>query len=252
MHDAVADVLDQRRALSRKSPVGVVVSLLVHLVILLALVITSRSAVDHRTPVINVRLAGVQTAAANATARIAQPTPPATPRPVEKKAEPKKAEEPKKKAPPALKEQETLFGKAAKPKGKAETATATAPPVTTTQPLTPGASFDDSPAGSLPGVGTAGITGLEGGDFPYADYLERMVTLVGRNWLRPQSTADVITVIYFRIQKDGTIKNWEIRKSSGSGVFDRAALRAVIETNPLPRLPLQYTGNYLGVHLTFH
>jgi TonB family protein len=104
----------------------------------------------------------------------------------------------------------------------------------------------------MPGVGTAGITGLEGGDFPYTFYLERMVGLIGGNWLRPQTGADIAVVVYFRIERSGNLRDARISKSSGSGIFDRAALRAVLESSPLPPLPGGYRDRYLGVHLTFH
>jgi outer membrane biosynthesis protein TonB len=39
--------------------------------------------------------------------------------------------------------------------------------------------------------------------------------------------------------------------ASGNGLFDRAALRAVIESSPLPPLPFGYSGTYINVHLTF-
>ena len=103
----------------------------------------------------------------------------------------------------------------------------------------------------LPGVGTAGVTGLEG-NFPYTFYLERMIGLIGRNWLRPQSSADVMVVVYYRIDRGGRIYDVRISRSSGSGVFDRAALRSVLESSPLPPLPTGFRDRYLGVHLTFH
>ncbi len=106
-------------------------------------------------------------------------------------------------------------------------------------------------AGGEIGVGEAGVTGLEGGDFPYTLYLDRMKTLVGARWIRPQIATGAKTVIYFRIERDGTIRDAAVETASGNGTFDRAALRAVLETSPLPPLPFGYSGNYLGVHLTF-
>jgi TonB family protein len=101
------------------------------------------------------------------------------------------------------------------------------------------------------GVGQAGVTGLEGGDFPYTLYLDRMKTLVGARWIRPQVAAGATTVVYFRIERDGTIRDVSIETGSGNSTFDRAAQRAILETSPLPPLPFGYSGNYLGVHLTF-
>jgi TonB family protein len=252
VRDAVAEVLIQRRDLSKGEASGLVPSLLVHGVLVVLFLIASRPRPVELPPqVLTVRLAPAAAGAKSRNATVSAPRVEPKPEPVTKPA----AEEPKK-APPALKDQETLFGQAAKPKARKDEPAATAPPEPVAkQPDTPGASFAESGQGGvglMPGVGAAGITGLEGGNFPYNFYLERMVTLIGENWLRPQTGADITTVVYFQIHKDGSIREAEIRKSSGSGVFDRAAIRAVIESSPLPRLPVGYSGSYLGVHLTFH
>ncbi len=99
-------------------------------------------------------------------------------------------------------------------------------------------------------AGSSGVTGLEGGDFPYTIYIDRMRNLIGTHWFRPQSATAVATV-HFVINRDGSIRDVTLDASSGNGVFDRAAQRAVVEASPLPPLPFAYSGTYLGVHLTF-
>ena len=251
MRDAVADVLEERQALSRREWSGYPASIALHALLVVALLGIARSPEPAREPVLTVRLAAAaQPAARAATSAVTSSAPPAAK--VEPPPPPPPRQEPKQ-APPALKNQETLFGSAAKPKTpKADTpAEPVAPP--REEPATAGATFaDPMPGIGLPGVGNAGITGLEGGDFPYTFYLERMVGLIGGNWLRPQTGADITTEIYFRIDRSGTIRDARVSKSSGSGVFDRAALRAVLESSPLPPLPGGYRDRYLGVHLTFH
>ena len=107
------------------------------------------------------------------------------------------------------------------------------------------------PAGPPPvPAGGSGVTGLEGGDFPYPLYIERMHTLIGQKWLRPQ-ISNVTTIIYFIIDRDGTIRDAKVETPSPNPTFDRAALRAVLESTPLPPLPFGYGGTFLGVHLTF-
>jgi TonB family protein len=107
------------------------------------------------------------------------------------------------------------------------------------------------PGGPAPvPAGGSGITGLEGGDFPYPIYIERMHTLIGQKWLRPQ-ISNVTTTIYFSIDRDGTVRDVKVETSSLNPTFDRAAQRAVLESSPLPPLPFGYNGTYLGVHLTF-
>ena len=100
-------------------------------------------------------------------------------------------------------------------------------------------------------VGGSGVTGLEGGDFPYTLYLQGMHRRIGTNWFRPQVAAGTATIIYFRILRDGTIGEARVETSSGNGTFDRAALSAVRSSSPLNPLPFAYAGTYLGVHLTF-
>jgi TonB family protein len=101
-------------------------------------------------------------------------------------------------------------------------------------------------------IGASGVTGLEGGDFPYTIYIDRMKSLIGQRWLRPQADSSGVTAtVYFIIDRDGTIRDAKNEISSGNGTFDRAALRAVLEASPLPPLPFAYNGTYLGVRLTF-
>jgi periplasmic protein TonB len=251
VRDAVADVLEERQALSRREWSGYPASIALHVALGLALLVASRAPEAPKQPVLTVRLAAAQPAAAVTNAKVATTAPPVAK--AEPAPPPPPAESPEaKKAPPALKNQETLFGQAAKPKTKSEE---TARPATPPRDVPPsaGATFaEPTPGIGLPGVGTAGVTGLEGGDFPYTFYLERMVRLIGDNWLRPQTGADITVVIYFRIERNGEIREARVSKSSGSSVFDRAALRGVLESSPLPPLPSGYRDRYLGVHLTFH
>ena len=100
-------------------------------------------------------------------------------------------------------------------------------------------------------VGGSGVTQLEGGDFPYSIYIERMKTLIGSHWFRPQVADSTAAIVYFAIDRDGTIRDAKVEDASGNGLYDRAALRAVLEASPLPPLPFGYSGTYLGVHLKF-
>jgi TonB family protein len=77
-----------------------------------------------------------------------------------------------------------------------------------------------------------------------------MKSLIGTHWFRPQGATATAT-IHFTINRDGTIRDVMLEKPSGDGTFDRAAQRAVMESSPLPPLPFAFSGNYLGVHLTF-
>ena len=126
-------------------------------------------------------------------------------------------------------------------------------PVQQTAPLTVPVAPPAVPGVANPNditAGTSGVTGLEGGDFPYTIYIDRMRNLIGTHWFRPQGTTAAATV-HFVINRDGSIRDVTLDTSSGNGTFDRAAQRAVVEASPLPPLPFAYSGTYLGVHLTF-
>ena len=100
-------------------------------------------------------------------------------------------------------------------------------------------------------IGGTGVTALEGGDFPYTVYIDRMKNLIGTRWLRPQVANGTMATVHFTVDRDGSIRDATVETASGNGTFDRAALRAVLESSPLPPLPFGYSGTYLGVHLTF-
>ncbi len=100
-------------------------------------------------------------------------------------------------------------------------------------------------------IGGSGVTGLEGGDFPYTLYIQGMHRRIGTNWFRPPVADGTRVLVYFRILRDGTIGEVRVESSSGNPTFDRAALSAVKSSSPLNPLPFAYDGTYLGVHLTF-
>jgi TonB family protein len=248
MQDRVAEVLAQRSALNRSAGTGVALSLLLHSGLgALALYAAThasppRPASPLRIQFASMRQPSVPSTAARTAPRIEEPTPQAEPQKQPKIEEPK-AQTP----PPKQAEKNTVplspFGRSTK-KGS-ETPPAAAPkPAASSAPL-PGATTADIP------IGGSGVTGLEGGDFPYTLYIEGMQRRIGSNWFRPQIAGGMTVVIYFRIKRDGSITDASVETSSGNGTFDRAALSAVRSSSPLPPLPFGYTENYLGVHLTF-
>jgi len=235
MEDRVGDVLAQRAALHNGAGAGIALSLLLHGGLSALAIWAALHHAEAQTPrAIQIRLAPV--------ARASEPAAPvvAKAQPVTKIEKPAPAVEAKPPIAPPKPEKNTIplspFGKSTK-KGS-ETA---APSVAVPPP---------APAIAVP-VGGAGVVGLEGGDFPYTIYIDRMKTLIGSRWFRPQVGAGPTTTVHFVIDRDGAIRDAKVEAESGNGTFDRAALRAVLESSPLPPLPFGYTGNYLGVHLNF-
>ena len=101
-----------------------------------------------------------------------------------------------------------------------------------------------------------GLGGRPGGtrfdqDFEYAFYQRQMIARVQANWQQIPVRGRATVVIRFTIFRDGAISDAEVETSSGQSLLDRAALRAVVLAEPLPRLPDSYPRDRVGVHLLF-
>lgn len=239
MEDRVAEVLAQRAALERGPAAGIVLSILLHGgITALAVYAALHAKPPQLANVLTIRFA--PTPAPIVPANAAKPKPAAPvihePVPVVETPKPVKPQTPAKNtAPPSP------FGKSTKKPGL------TPPPPSAPAP----AATSTAPAVPAVAPGTSGVVGIEGGDFPYTMYLTNMNRMIGTHWFRPQITGDLTTKISFTINRDGSITDAKIEQSSGNGTADRAALRAVLESSPLPTLPFGYNGTYLGVHLIF-
>ena len=233
MHDAVGEVLAQRKALDRGAGAGVALSLLLHGGITAAALFAAlRHPPEQNVPMIEIKFAKMP-AVAPAPADDGRLKPAATPKP-QPVAPPQPAPVVKPVAKPV----------AASPFGKSAKKPTAAPP----QPATANSQPSTANSVEIPVGGTGAVVE---GDFPYTIYIDRMTTLIGHHWARPEVTPGVTTIVKFVIDRDGTIHDAVTETASGNGTFDRAALRAVIETSPLPPLPFGYAGTYLNVHLTF-
>ncbi len=252
MRDGVAEVLAQRERLNRGAGTGVLISALLHGGLTALLVYSAMHATTTKpVGLVNIQFAPISTAAP----AVAPSKPKAT---VPKPVAPPKLEEPK----PVIQEPKPVVEKPApkvekntvplSPFGQSTNKGSETPAVAKPKPPTPAV-----PGAGAPGtttdvpIGGSGVTGLEGGDFPYTIYIQGMQRRIGSNWFRPQIANGAAAVIYFRIQRDGTISEAKVETSSGNGTFDRAALSAVKSSSPLNRLPNDYVGPYLGVHLAF-
>ena len=105
-------------------------------------------------------------------------------------------------------------------------------------------------------IGTAGLRGDIGTDsnFEFAYYLQLVRDRIAANWSPPTglvSGGTVRSVIYFRISRSGGVSAVRLENGSGQEYFDRAAVRAVMVSDPMPPLPLGFGGGDLGVHFGF-
>ena len=262
MQDSVAEVLLERQSVGGPNRAGLLICVAVHAAAFLLFIAAPHTRqTPERARVITMRLApsgGAPRTADTGGQRRSQPaqTPAPAVKPVE--ARPVSTPVPQERVlqrpirtDPARTGEKSVFGTQGKPAPAATARPAPAAPAA--GPPSSGVGGAEGSGGfAVPGVGTAGVTGLEGGDFPYNVYIDRMTTRIGEQWARPRVESEFITRVYFIIERDGRIRDAKIEESSGNGSFDRAALRAVIQASPLPPLPGQYSGRYLGVHLTFH
>lgn len=116
-------------------------------------------------------------------------------------------------------------------------------PVPVAAPTRPSAAAGgaDSPAGAgPPGSAGSSIVAVEGGDARFAWYRDRVISAIQSRWVRPVlegSSGTLSVVVTFEIDRDGTVRNVEVRTSSGVPSLDRSALAAVEDASPLPPLP---------------
>ena len=92
---------------------------------------------------------------------------------------------------------------------------------------------------------------IDQADFNYPYYIERLALIIGMNWFKPTQTVTTNPVVHFQILKDGTIADARIVVSSGLPYVDRAALRAVLASSPLPPLPAEYGRSDIGIQVVF-
>lgn len=252
MRDAVADVLAERAHLGRRRGPSFVASIVLHAIIALVVILSALSTpAPERPRNVNIRFARPASTAPAAPAKPAGVKAVPTPAPVVPPApkETPKAEAPKREA--YAPKKESIFGQSSKPVAPPDSKPATkTEPAAVPVPSQPAATGTGELA--LPAVGTAGVTGLEGGDFPYTLYVDQMVRKIGTNWFRPTTRGEPLAEVYFVIERDGRIRDAKITAPSGVSAFDRAALRAILDSSPLAPLPFGYRGTWLGVRLTFH
>jgi TonB family protein len=119
----------------------------------------------------------------------------------------------------------------------------------------------DYGSGLHPRVDTRGnmeiLSDTRGVDF--GAYMKRLHVTVQEHWdplipeaaLPPMMKKGVV-VIEFAILKDGTVKAMSLVKSSGDVALDRAAWGALTSATPLPKLPVEFSGDYLLIRAAFY
>ncbi len=90
-------------------------------------------------------------------------------------------------------------------------------------------------------------------EFDCASYCGVLEGKLEGQWTPPSVSAQgpVQAVVGFTINRDGSVDNVSLEKSSGNFYFDQAALRAVLLAAPLPPLPRTWANPTLRVHAPF-
>ncbi len=241
--DAVGHILAQREQDRFPWGVGVTLAALLHLAIVAAFLAAALGRPTRYVPTraVAVRLFPAGTLRGGNEVSVPE-TPPEKPKIVKAEESP---------APPSEKAK-LLPAKEEKKRPSASAASATQPKRSETPvPQTAGEGAREGAS-----VGTGGNVGLGGArfdqpDFHYSYYVERMLVTIGMNWFKPAISVPISPVVRFRIERDGTISDPEIERPSSLPFVDRAALRAVLASSPLPPLPAEFAGDHLGVHLIF-
>jgi len=116
----------------------------------------------------------------------------------------------------------------------------------------------EAPALPSAKVGSAGLAGdvaVDAGNFEFTYYLVLIRNKIASNWSPPSGLATsgspVRAVVYFKVGRGGDLAGVRVETGSSIDFFDRSALRAVLLSDPMPPLPLGYSGGDLGVHFGF-
>lgn len=112
------------------------------------------------------------------------------------------------------------------------------------------ASRNQTPFGGAASGGAGEGPRLDVANFCCPQYLVTMQDRILRNWESRQQALGTTGVV-FVVQRDGTLTDVAVEKSSGNSQLDFLATRALTLTRQLPPLPGEYPNPSLRVHLTF-
>ena len=244
--DAVGHILAERYREPFPWATGVSLAILLHAVIGAGVLLSTRQTTKFvATRTVSVRLlpAGALRRGAREPVAPSQPEKP-------KIVKPPPEEEP----PPPTEKAKLLPAKEEKKKPAPAPVEPSAPRKKGDAPAASGASEGGRAGGGAAATGAGvGIGGakFDQPDFTYSYYAERISLAIGMNWFKPATTIPTSPVVHFRIARDGTVSEAEITASSGLPFVDRAALRAVLASSPLPPLPSEFAGSSVGVSVVF-
>jgi periplasmic protein TonB len=137
------------------------------------------------------------------------------------------------------------------------------PPPENAVPYGKGGGQLDVPTGysQTPGTSAGGVAvqGQGGGEFGarYPWYVESMKRAISQNWIQTSIDPSVRaarrahSIVTFRINRDGTVKNISLNTTSGNRSMDDSSTRALLSIDKFPALPADYSGSYIDVTFDF-
>lgn len=85
----------------------------------------------------------------------------------------------------------------------------------------------------------------------FKPYLKKIQKKIKSNWHPKHSTQSKKIAVLFKINKDGSLENLKIYKSSGEDDLDQEALNAVTRSKPFDPLPKEFHGKSVDIQFTF-
>lgn len=89
----------------------------------------------------------------------------------------------------------------------------------------------------------------------YYDVEEEYTKLVTRkiklNWNPPKNSESICIVVFFQLDRDGNVLSKEIKKSNGTKEAEEAALKAIDDSAPFPKVPAAMKYKVIPIQFTF-
>jgi TonB family protein len=123
-------------------------------------------------------------------------------------------------------------------------------PVKTAPPEEPRVAAETGRGGLTAGGGGITAGQFNVGEFCCPEYIATMLQRIQQNWSSRQSSGGV-TTMKFTIQRDGTLTDIQVARSSANQTLDFLAQRALLAVRQLSPLPVGYPHPTLVVNLDF-
>lgn len=88
-------------------------------------------------------------------------------------------------------------------------------------------------------------------NFKFTYYANQIISRIKKHWSWSLNYSQLKTVVYFKINRDGTVSDILIKKSSKNNEYDKFAADTIVRASPFPQLPEGYVQDFLGVYFEF-